>query len=272
MHPRLFQFGHIAIPTYGVFTALALIVALTLAAQTARRLALDPNKIWNLSFIGIFTALLGSRLLLVLFHLGDFLSHPFWMLGLVTIRSRGIFSGSVLLAICACLGYIFATRLPLRRTLDCLAPAAALGIGIHSLGAFAAGADYGTPTNKPWGVIYKHGLAALWSGTPLGVPLHPVQIYEALIVFPLLALLLVWLPRRAQDGDLAGIFLFVYGAALYFLDFYRGNRSFVLHEAISIVQLLAIGLVIAAAGLWMRRKPIALRSHPLEDDSQTQIR
>ena len=243
-----------------------------MATRTARRLALDTNKIWNLSLIGIFTVLLGSRLLLILFHLSDFLAHPFWMLGLVTIRSRGVFYGSLLLAICACVGYIFAVRLPLRRTLDCLAPAFALGIGIRNLGALAAGSDYGTPTNKPWGVIYRHGLTALWSGAPLGVRLHPVQLYEAVIVLALFVLLLLRLPRRAQDGDLAGIFLFGYGATLFFLNFYRGRRSFVFHGTISITQLMAVAIVLAGAVFLIRRKPIAARLHPFRYDSQTQIR
>jgi phosphatidylglycerol:prolipoprotein diacylglycerol transferase len=262
LYPRLFQFGHIAIPTYGVLAAIALIAALSLSMQTARRLALDPNKIWNLSLIGIFTTLLASRLLLILVHPRDFLAHPFWMLGLVTIRSRGIFYGAVLLAICACLGYIFATRLPLRRTLDCLAPAIALGIAINSLGALAAGSDYGTPTEKPWGVVYKHALATLWSGTPLGVRLHPVQLYEALAAFALFVLLWSWLARRACDGDLAATFLFAYGMILYFLDFYRGNRSFVFHGAITCTQAIAVVLVLAGSALWIQAKsrPIAAAS------------
>jgi phosphatidylglycerol:prolipoprotein diacylglycerol transferase len=272
LHPRLFQFGHIAIPTYGVFAAIALIAALAMATHTARRLALDPNKIWNLSLLGIFTALLGSRLLLVLFHFSDFLAHPFWMLGLVGIRSRGIFYGAILLAMCACIGYIFTSGLPMRRTLDCFAAPAALGIAIRSLGAFAAGSDYGAPTTKPWGVVYKHGLAAFWSGTPLGVRLHPVQLYEAVVLFALFAFLLFWLPRCAHDGDLAGAFLFIYGISLYFLDFYRGERSFVFHQAITVTQIIAIGSLLAGAALWMRRKPTGVQPHPLEYDSQTQIR
>ena len=267
LYPRLFQFGHIAIPTYGVFAAIALVAALALAMQTARCLSLDANKIWNLSLIGILTALLSSRLLLIFFHLRDFLAHPFWMLGLVNVRSSGAFYGGVLLAFCACLGYIFAARLPLRRTLDCLAPAIALGLAISSLGTFAAGSDYGSPTDKPWGIIYKHGLATLWSGTPLGIRLHPVQLYEALILFLLLAVLLFQLPRRPHDGDIAGTFFFVYGITLYFLDFYRGSRSLVLHEAITIAQILAVALTVAGAVLWIRRKPAAFSTHPLEYDS-----
>jgi phosphatidylglycerol:prolipoprotein diacylglycerol transferase len=264
LYPRLFQFGHIAIPTYGVFAAIALVAALVLVTQTARRLAIDPNKIWNLSLIGIFTVLLGSRLLLILFHLSDFLAHPFWMLGVVGIRSRGIFYGGMLLAVCACFGYIFSARLPLRRTLDCLAPAAALGIAIHSLGELAAGSGYGTPTTAPWGVVYKHGLATLWSGTPLGVRLHPVQLYEAVLVFVLFAFLLFRLPRSTRDGDLAGIFLFVYGITLFFLDFYRGDRSFVFHETVTVTQVLAVCLVFAGSALWIRRQTSLARIASLQ--------
>lgn len=255
MYPRLFQFGHIAIPTYGVFAAIALLAALALAMQTARRLTLDPNKIWNLCLIGILTALLGSRLLLILFHLRDFFTHRFWMLGLVSIRSRGTFYGALLLALCACLGYIFAARLPFRRTLDCLAPASALGIAIGSFGSFAAGSGYGSPTSKPWGVIYKHGLAQLWSGAPLGVRLHPVQLYEAVVMLLLLTLLLFQLSHSTHDGDLAGTFLFVYGISLYFLNFYGGNRRFVLHDAVTLTQVLGIAFVLTGAAFLVRRKP-----------------
>lgn len=254
MYPRLFQFGHIAIPTYGVFSALALVAALAMAMHTARRLALDPNKIWNLSLTGIFTMLIGSRLLLILFHFSDFIAHPFWMIGLVSIRGHGIRYGAAALAICACIGYIFAARLPLRRTCDCLAPAAALGIAIGSLGAFAAGSDYGSPTTLPWGVVYRHALATLWSGAPLGVRLHPVQAYEAAVALLLFAALLLRLPQRAQDGELAGIFLSAYGTGLYFLDFYHGKRDFVFAGAVSVEQVFGLACLLAGAALCLRRR------------------
>ena len=240
MYPRLFQFGHIAIPAYGVFAALAILAALAVSTQTARRLSLNPETVWNLGLTGIFTALIGARLLLALFHPRDFLAHPFWMMGLVSVRSNTAFYGSLVLAICICCGYIFASRLPLRRTLDCIAPAAALGLGIRALGAFAAGSDYGSPTSAPWGVTYTHRLASLWSGTPLGTRLHPVQLYEAAVLFALFALLMFLLPRYQHAGDLAALFLFVYGAALYFLDFYRGAHGFVFAEFLSIAQICGI--------------------------------
>ena len=56
-----------------------------------------------------------------------------------------------------------------------------------------------------WAVTYTNPLAARWSGTPLGIPLHPVQVYAATGFLTLSILLLVWLPARRQQGDMAGI-------------------------------------------------------------------
>jgi phosphatidylglycerol:prolipoprotein diacylglycerol transferase len=252
LYPRLFQFGHVAIPAYGVFAALAILAALAVSTQTARRLSLHPEAVWNLCLTGIFTALIGARLLLILFHPRDFLAHPFWMLGLVAVRSNAAFYGGLLLAICICYGYIFLGRLPLRPTLDCIAPAAALGLGIRALGAFAAGSEYGSPTSAPWGVTYTHRLASLWSGTPLGTSLHPVQLYEATVLFALFAVLMFLLPRYKHAGDLAALFLFVYGAALYFLDFCRGAHSFVFADSLSIAQARGILFVLLGSALFLQ--------------------
>ena len=65
MHPRLFQFGSIAIPTSAVFTAIAIVAALFTARATARRLELDPEKIWDLGILGVLTALFAPRLILI---------------------------------------------------------------------------------------------------------------------------------------------------------------------------------------------------------------
>ena len=66
-----------------------------------------------------------------------------------------------------------------------------------------AGSGYGTETAARWAVIYTDPLAARWSGTPLGIPLHPAQAYAAVAFRTLTILLLVVLPARRQPGDVA---------------------------------------------------------------------
>ncbi len=58
----------------------------------------------------------------------------------------------------------------------------------------------GPRTAVRWAVTYTDPLAARWSGTPLGIPLHPVQAYAALAFLTLSILLLVWLPATAAAG------------------------------------------------------------------------
>ncbi|MFZ0632527.1 MAG: prolipoprotein diacylglyceryl transferase family protein, partial [Acidobacteriaceae bacterium] len=95
MFPVLFHFGHFAIPTYGVFTAAALLCALAVSVQIAGQLGLRSEKIWNLGLIAILAALFGARLLLVAGHWRTFRAHPFWMLGLENIPGAWIPLGGV---------------------------------------------------------------------------------------------------------------------------------------------------------------------------------
>ena len=60
-----------------------------------------------------------------------------------------------------------------------LRPGIALGHVIGRLGCFFAGCCYGRPTDVPWAVTFTNRYAAHNVGTPLNVPLHPTQLYEA---------------------------------------------------------------------------------------------
>ncbi|MBT9332456.1 prolipoprotein diacylglyceryl transferase [Paracidobacterium acidisoli] len=255
MFPRLFQIGHVGIPTYGVFSAAALLTALALAMHFGRRLGLRADKIWNAGLVAILTALIGERLLLVLAHLSIFRAHPFWILGLTTVRSEWIVMGSVVLGLAAAVLYTQAEGLSLLRAADAAAPALAAGIALERIGALCAGIDYGTPTTLPWGVTYHSLIAAIWYRVPLGVKVHPVQMYEAAASVLIFALLLWWLPRRTQDGELAGGWLLLYGAASFFLGLWNGTprTNTLFHGTVTIAQAIALVAVLAGGLLWLRR-------------------
>jgi phosphatidylglycerol---prolipoprotein diacylglyceryl transferase len=249
VHPRLLQFGHLAIPTYGALAALALIAALAAAMHFARRLGLDPNKIWTLSLAAILTTLIGARLLLVVAHFSVFRQHPFWVLGLTGAHDLWIEPASVVLGIAAAILYALAEGLPLLGVADSLAPAIALAVAVNRVGAFVAGIDFGAPAIVPWSVTYTSRLAELWYGTPTGVPLHPVQLYDAAASLAIFGLLSWWLPRRRQNGELAGAWLFLTGTASFFLGFYRGYPAKPIFSFI-----LPIAALVAGAALWIERR------------------
>jgi phosphatidylglycerol---prolipoprotein diacylglyceryl transferase len=251
VYPRLFQIGPASIPTFGVLSALGLLAALGAAQRFARRLELPSEKIWNLNILAILTSLIGARLLLVATHFAEFRTDPYWVLGLIPIHSAWIGYAAAGLGAAAGLLYLLAEGLPLRRTLDALAPALALGLGVQAIGAFLGGARYGVPTLKPWAVEYHSILSTLWYHTPLNLPLQPVQLYDAGVCLVLFAALAWWLPRRTQDGEVAGLWLLAYGAARFLIEIYRGDTSAM--AILTGVQWLCVAAVVLGAMLLWRR-------------------
>ncbi len=237
--------------------ALALLSALVVSVFTARRAGLSADKVWNLDLIAILTALFASRLLMILGHPHLYRSHPFWLLGLLTVPSVWFALGGALAGLLAAMLYALAEGLPLLRTADALAPAVALAFCLNRIGAFCAGSAWGTPTTLPWGVVYRSPVAYLWYRVPLGVALHPVQLYDAAVSLGLFFLLL-GLGRRgrsARDGEIAGVWLFLYGLIRFFLEFLRGDpaRQPLLGGAVTLAQVLSLAAVVLGGMLWMRR-------------------
>lgn len=250
MHPRFFQLGSIAIPTAGTLTAIAILAALFTTRITARRLDLNPEKVWDLSIVGVLTALLAPRLILIFTNWKEFIAHPFWLIGLVRVRSEIALLSGIAVAMAAMCAFVFFTRMPFRRTLDALAPSLALGFAIASIGAFAGGSDFGAPTNLPWAVTYTSRLASIWNQTPLGTPLHPVQIYEALAELCSFALLLTLLAKRDQwtirNGEIMGAWLFLHGVSSFLLSFLRGDiaaNNFLLPQTLTAAMVLVGGML-----------------------------
>jgi phosphatidylglycerol---prolipoprotein diacylglyceryl transferase len=269
VHPVLFHIGSLVIPSYGAITALGVLVALMLAQRTARLVGVDAGKIWNLCILSLFAALAAARLLLVAANWSILRNHPAWLLGLGVVHHPLLAcAGAVAGAACAA-WYAWKKKLPFRATADALAPPLAAALAFEQLGALAAGSGYGTDAGPQvgWAVVYTNPLAAIWSGTPLGVPLHPVQAYAALAFLALAVLLWVWLPLERRSGDVAGLGLLGAGVAIYLTEIWRdwegreliGRGSF-LNGIIDGPQIAAVLLVIAGA-LTLRENKPAIRKN-----------
>jgi phosphatidylglycerol:prolipoprotein diacylglycerol transferase len=238
VHPHLFQFGHLVLPTYGFLVALGTVASLLILVRTARLLFLDPDKIWRTALLAIFASLIGGNILLFLFR------WPRYGYGLAFAQA----------AIATVTGVVCASRLdlPIRRTADAFAPSLALGSAVVSIGCLEAGCDYGTPTRVPWAVIFSDPAAA--PGTPLGVPLHPTQLYTSLLQFLLFVFLLWLLHRSHHDGEILGAWLFLTGLSSSLLTFLRG-------DGVVATQLIGAAMVAGGGLLWLHRQPAVQVSH-----------
>ena len=145
-----------------------------------RRQGLDPDKLWNLGIIAILSGIFGAKILtsstsrLLQRSSGELFS-------LSTLQAGGVWSGGFVLALIMCIWYMRRNHMPVLRTCDVFAPGLALGHAFGRIGCFAAGCCYGRETHVPWAVTFHNPLANQIVGTPLGVPLHPTQLYEMVV-------------------------------------------------------------------------------------------
>ena len=122
-----------------------------------------------------------------------------------------------------------------------------------------AGCCYGKPTQVAWAITFTDPAAAMNVGTPLGVPLHPTQIYESLAGLVILVVLLATERRGTPyDGRTFWRFVFLYGVSRFAIEFFRGDDRG-MAGMFSTSQLISLVLVpLSAVMLWW----LASRSTP----------
>jgi phosphatidylglycerol:prolipoprotein diacylglycerol transferase len=252
MYPRLFELGPITVYTYGVLLAAAYLLGLKFAMVRAKAIGLDAVRVLDLGIYIIISALVGAKLLLLVTDFRSFRADPRELLTLA--RSGGVFYGGLILAVLVALWYIRRAGLPLWTTCDVFAPGIALGHVVGRFGCFFAGCCYGKPTTLPWGITFSDPFAAANVGTPLGVHLHPTQLYEAgaegLI---LLGLLLTEKKGRPYPGRTFWLYILLYAVTRFIIEYFRGDERgtvgiFSTSQFISILLVpLAIGMLVYLA-------------------------
>jgi phosphatidylglycerol---prolipoprotein diacylglyceryl transferase len=255
VYPKLFDLGPFTVYTYGVLLAASYLLGLWLAVKRGKARGLDANRVLDLGIYIIIAALVGAKLLLLIVDFDQYKGNPAELLSLA--RSGGVFYGGLILAVAVAFYYIARHRMPMWTTTDAFAPGIALGHVTGRLGCFAAGCCWGQPTDVPWGVIFTNPLAAAQVGTPLGIRLHPTQLYEAGAELLILGLLLATEKRgRAFPGRTFWLYMLLYALSRYIIEIYRGDpRGVVPFLDISTSQFisLVLGPLSLLMLLWLSR-------------------
>ncbi|MXQ08647.1 prolipoprotein diacylglyceryl transferase [Alphaproteobacteria bacterium GH1-50] len=226
------------------------------------RQALEDLLTWMI--LGI---IIGGRLGYVLFYERDyFLANPadipkVWMGGMA-------FHGGFLGVVVA--GLVFARRrgIPIPQLADALALATPAGLMLGRVANFINAELWGRPTDLPWGVIFPGEAAQNCPGVIGPCARHPSQLYEAGLEGLVLGLLLLslafgrnWLKR---PGQICGLFLIGYGAARFFVEFFRvadaqfispdnplGHVAFLGEFGLSMGQLLSVPMILVGVVIVM---------------------
>jgi phosphatidylglycerol:prolipoprotein diacylglycerol transferase len=255
VYPELFSVGPLTIYSYGVLLAASYLLGLRLAMSRARKWGLEASRVLDLGIYIIIAALVGAKVMLVVV---DYDKVTFSLDYLLSIaRSGGVFYGGLILSVVVAFWYIAKHKMPFWTTCDIFAPGIALGHVTGRLGCFAAGCCYGKATTVPWAVIFTNPAAAANVGTPLGIPLHPTQLYEAGAELLILgALLLAERRGRGFAGRTFWAYMFLYAVSRFIIEFYRGDPRGTVFGVLSTSQFISVVLAPLAIGMLVWLSPM----------------
>ena len=203
----------------------------------------------------LFSAIIGSRLLYIVFHWSEFAhdlvgTFAFWRGGLQGLMFYGGLIGALVMGLL----FAFINRMPLLGMLDAAMPSIVLGEFFTRIGCFLNGCCFGRPSGLPWAVHFPLN-SPVGSASLSDQAVHPTQIYSSLAGLLLFAIALVLERRRWRPGVLSGVMLALYSGSRFGIDFvryYENAANFWINQGIS-VGLAVVGIALALYS--SRRRP-----------------
>jgi len=270
--PALDDGAGVPVRGYGVMLLLAASCGTWLSIHRGRRMGFDADTILSLATEVFLWGLAGARLFYVIEYHDQFfrpgLSPAETLLGVVNVAAGGlVVFGAIPTAAVATWLFARRRRLDLLRLADCIAPGLLVGLAIGRVGCFFNGCCFGGRCDLPWAVSFPPGsppwldqverglLPGVPASQPLAsaarsLPVHPVQIYAAID-----AGLLAWLASAAtpvfrRDGAVFAMVLTLHPISRILQEAIRVDEPPALGTPLSISQLISVGLLVVAAGLW----------------------
>lgn len=221
MFPDLITIGSFTIHTYGVLTAIGLLVGFYVGLHFAKREGITEKHYENMFLITVFSGIVGARIAYVVEHREDFGS----FLDFFAIWNGGIdWFGGFIGGVAGAFGYIYLKKLPVFKVGDVAGAAIPIGHFFGRLGCTSAGCCHGKPV--PEDSLFRE-IAIIFPDNPgcqapTGIPLYPTQPAEAvgnLLIF--FTLLLIY-RKKTFDGQIISLYLILYGLERFLLEFWRG--------------------------------------------------
>ena len=235
-----FSIGPLTVHGYGVMIAIGILVAFWVADKQAKKHGLSVDIADSLVFVCLIVGYLFSKLTYVIINFQEFLSDPWGVLG----SGGWVVYGGILGGILGAFVYCHIKKVKFMDYFNLLIPEVALAQSFGRVGCFFAGCCYGVETHGAWGVVFPEGSLA-----PALTPLVPTQLISSLGDFLIFVLLYKAYNGKKYHDDTAALYLMLYSAGRFGIEFFRGDieRGFI--GILSTSQFIAI--FVFAAGLIM---------------------
>lgn len=248
MYNDLFSIGPLTFHTYGLCTAIGILLAYFTAERRAKKKNLDADRIFGIVVFCCIFGYLGSKLLYISTILPQIADNP--SLLKESLADGWVIYGGILGGIFGGWLYCRIRKLPAWKYFDLCFPSVALAQAIGRIGCFFAGCCYGEETDGPIYVEFSNSQFA-----PNHVHLIPTQLMSSAGDFLLWGFLL-WYDghRKKKDGEVTALYLIVYSVGRFLIEFLRGDTIRGQIGILSTSQFIGIFTALAGVLLLAARK------------------
>ena len=233
MKNELLHIGPLTVYGYGLMIACGVLAAYVTIEYRAGKKGMEKEHVFPLFLWSLAGGFLGAKLAFLITEWKYFVHDP--LNYLIYFSDGFVVYGGIILGVLTAYLYCRANRLNFAKWADLCLPSVALAQGFGRLGCFLAGCCYGKETASALGITFRHSEFA-----PNNVSLFPTQLMSSALNF-LHFLVLVTLSRHTKKpGTVAKLYLILYSAGRFLLEFLRGDSERGFIGPLSTSQLIAI--------------------------------
>jgi phosphatidylglycerol---prolipoprotein diacylglyceryl transferase len=253
--PVIFRLGPLTIGWYGLMVALAVVTVVAwLAWQNSKSRLISYDTLFMTAIVGIPSGIIIAKLLHIIDAWSYYIDNPAKILSGQGLTIWGAVLGATL-GIWTYSRISRQFRFPLYG--DMIAPGIILAQAIGRVGCTFNGCCYGIAADTPVSIVYTDRD----SFAPLGIPVLPTQVFEIFYNLIVFGVLLLLKGHFKKEGSLFYIYLFLYAAWRFGIDFIRDGTPFFfgLHEAQFIglvVMLITLPLIFIKNG-WVKKGQVS---------------
>ena len=234
MHQYIAFIGDFPIRSYGVVLALSILLATGVGKVDGRGY---EKYLVDIGMIGGLFGLLGARLWHVFFFDWQYYRHHLDQLLNVWQGGMAV-QGGVLLGVIAGMIYARSKQLDVIHLADLLAPAIILGQALGRCANLLNGDAFGAPTGGDFGLLYPTTTLAF--RTYGAQPLWPAEVWECQLDIVIFALLLIFRSTNYVKGQCLALYVMLYSAARFVLEFFRGDYTHLAFGLLKSAQLTSV--------------------------------
>ena len=247
-----FEIFGIHISFVGILIAVAMFLGLFITERLAKKTEQNTENYLDLAIRVVFAGVIGARVGYVISHWQYFITDQ----GSVFNISDGGMSaaGAVIAGLIVSFIYCRKKKLSWLQICDTALPGIIVGQILASTGCFLGRNMLGTYSDGPFAmqvaledvdakaVTLSRASGQMVRGNFLQV--HPVALYEAVLLFVLLIGILILWKLRKMNGVILSVYMIGYGLMVFGMEFIRLDSQKIMGSRFSIEHIVAVGLML----------------------------